>query len=104
MQSDTQEAATHSPSDLWRRIASVAAKLFDDPTEPCDFSTICDVFLDELRLRGLVTAGGRLRSSEFEIAFKHHFPDTSAELPEQVLALVENPRQLVRGITPEFDS
>lgn len=104
VQANTQEAAIHNPSDFWLGIAGVAAKLFDDPTEPCDSSTICEVFLEALRLRGLVTAGGKRRSSEFEIAFKRYLSDTSAELHEQVFALVENPGQLVRGITDASES
>ena len=104
VKSNAQEAAACRTSAFWLNIAGVAAKLFDDPTEPCDSSTICDVFLEELRLRGLVTAGGKRRASEFEIAFKCYFSDTSAELHEQVLALVQNPRQLVRGITDASES
>jgi hypothetical protein len=103
VQSNAQEAATPGPADFWLGIARVAIKLFDDSTEPCDPSTIRDVFLHELHLRGLVTAGGRRRPAEFDLAFKHYFPDTSSELHEQMLALVENPSQLVRGITDTSD-
>ena len=99
VQSNAQETSTHSQSPFWSGVADVAAKLFNDPSEPCDFLTICDVFLHELRLRGLVTTGEKLRQPEFNTAFKHYFPDTSAEFHEQIQAIVENPRQLVRGIT-----
>ncbi len=93
------EPTRDTQSAFWSGIAALADNLFADCSVPFDSGKIREVFLDQLRVRGLLTAKGRLRSAEFDAAFKLFFPHSLAEFDEPSLRFLGNPKQLLRGVT-----
>jgi len=93
------EPTRDSQSAFWPDIAALASNLFADRSVPFDSGKIREIFLDQLRVRGLVTAKGRLRSAEFDAAFKRFFPYSPAEFDAPIFELLGNPNQLLRGVT-----
>jgi hypothetical protein len=99
VQTNAREVTVPSLQPFWFDIAAVAEKLLGDRSEAFDSTTIREVLLDELRLKNLITATGRLRSVEFDTAFKRFHPHCPAKFNESTLESVETPKQLLRGLT-----
>ncbi|MFZ2852603.1 MAG: TniQ family protein [Rhodocyclaceae bacterium] len=93
------EPTRDSQSAFWSGIAALADNIFTDRSVPFDSGIIREVFLDQLRVRGLFTARGKLRSAEFDAAFKLFFPHGLGEFDAPMLGFLGNPKQMLRGVT-----
>lgn len=98
------ESTRVSQPAFWFGVEALAGNLFADRSVAFDSGRIREVLLDQLRVRGLLTAGGRLRPAEFEAACKLSFPQSSVEFDEAILRFLGNPKQLLHGVTDSDQS
>lgn len=99
----TNDLLLGNQSAIWSGISALACNLLADRSEPLESGIIREVFLDELRAKRLVTDSGRLRSAEFNAAFKLFFSNSPTEFDKPIHGVFGNPQQLLRGVT-DFSS